>query len=286
MQKFFAGLARWFERADARSRGVLGYLRFTLTRMSAVHAPEAAASLAYYAIFTLFPLLLLVVAFSSRFLRSDVVLEAVVEWVDRLFPVGRDLISESIGVLLSQRTSVGVLGLIALFWSASGFFAVLVLHINRAFPGGRPSNIVRHRLLGLLMVLVVLVAFVASLVVSGMAGVIRSSAVLSRIRGDVPLRWSTPLLLWIMTFLLFSALYRWVPTRRATWRATIVGALVAATAWQIGATAFSYVVSHGLVRYELIYGTLAAFVALLFWIYMSCWIILFGAHLAGALDAR
>jgi membrane protein len=41
-----------------------------------------------------------------------------------------------------------------------------------------------------------------------------------------------------------------------------------------------------LVNYEVVYGSLAAFVALLFWIYLSCYIVLLGAHLAGAVDAR
>jgi membrane protein len=254
--------------------------------MAAVHAPEAAASLAYYAVFTLFPLLLLLVAFGSLFLRSDVVMEAVTEWVGRIFPVGRDLISESIAELVRQRTSVGIIGLIALLWSASSFFAVLVLQINRAFPGSRAGNILRYRLLGLLIVFIVLVVFVASLVAGSVTGVIRSSAELLHVPAELPLRLGTPLVLWFLTFLVFAALYHWVPTRRAAWRATLAGAFVAATAWQIGATIFSYVVSHGLLRYELVYGTLAAFVALLFWIYLSCWIILFGAHLAGALDTK
>jgi membrane protein len=279
-------LTAWFDRADARSRGVLGILRDTLKRLSIVHAPEAAASLAYYAIFTLFPLLLLLVAGGASFLRSDIVQEQVVEWINAVLPVvNQDLVRESVTKMMAQSASIRLIGLVALVWSASSFFAGLALNINRAFPAARPGSVIRHRLLALLVVLVVLVLFILSLIASGTANVLRRAGIIRFLPVESLGTTASQLLPWVVTLLMFAAIYRWMPIYRASWRATFTGALVATIAWQAAATAFGWAVSGGLINYELVYGSLAAFVALLFWIYLSCFIILFGAHLAGAIDA-
>jgi membrane protein len=287
MEKLTRRLDTWFALADARTRGTLGILGATARQLSLVRAPEAAASLAYYAIFTLFPLLILLVALGTSFLRSDVVYEAVANALGGVFPVvGEELIESALKSLMLQRTSIGVLGLISLLWAASSFFAVLVQHVNLAFPAARPSGLIRHRLLALLIVLLVLVLFIGALILSGAAGLLRSTQVFALLPGEPLWRSISFLLPWVFTFLMFSALYRWIPTHGASWRATCIGALVATVAWQLAAMAFGLFVSSGLVNYEVVYGSLAAFVALLFWIYLSCYIVLLGAHLAGAVDAR
>jgi len=90
---------------------------------------------------------------------------------------------------------------------------------------------------------------------------------------------------WVVTFVLFFALYRWVPNVPVPRSAAASSAILAAMAWGGFARAFSWYLGSGLARYDLIYGSLGAIVALLYWIYWSSWIILFGAHL-GATWAR
>jgi membrane protein len=62
------------------------------------------------------------------------------------------------------------------------------------------------------------------------------------------------------------------------------GALVAAVAWELVTDAFTWVLSSGLIHYELVYGSLGAIIALLFWIYLISWILLYGAYLTAAID--
>ncbi len=277
----------WFAQADRRSHGVLGVLGATAKRLGLVGAPQAAASLAYYALFTLFPLLILVVAVGTSYLRSDVVYEAVAEALNGVFPVvGEELIRNNLETLMQQRTSVGIFGLIALMWSASSFFAVLVQHINLAFPTARPGNLIRNRLFALLIVLLVLLLFMASLILSGLTSVLRSIQIFAFLPSETI--WKTISLLapWVLSFLMFAALYRWVPTQMASWQATFVGALLATVAWQLAAMLFGWFVSSGMLNYELLYGSLAALMGLLVWIYLSCYIVLLGAHLAGSVDVR
>ena len=60
-------------------------------------------------------------------------------------------------------------------------------------------------------------------------------------------------------------------------------ALVAASAWEVTKSAFGWFLSSGLVRHQLVYGSLGTVVALMLWIYLSSLITLFGAHLSAAI---
>jgi len=82
--------------------------------------------------------------------------------------------------------------------------------------------------------------------------------------------------------LMLLGLYRWVPSALVRWPEATVGALVATGAMEVTTRGFSWYLRSGLARYELIYGSLGAVVALLLWIYLNSLILLFGAHLSAA----
>jgi membrane protein len=88
---------------------------------------------------------------------------------------------------------------------------------------------------------------------------------------------------WLFTFLLFFGLYLWVPNVEVERRAALWGAVAAAIAWEVVKNGFVLYLGSGLVKYELVYGSLGAVVALMLWIYLGGWITLFGAHLSAAI---
>jgi membrane protein len=89
-----------------------------------------------------------------------------------------------------------------------------------------------------------------------------------------------------MIFLLFLALYRWIPTANVRWRATLWSAIVTSIAWKVATAGFGWYLSSGLGSYSLVYGSLGAIVALLFLIFIVSMITLFGAHLCAAIDRK
>ena len=89
---------------------------------------------------------------------------------------------------------------------------------------------------------------------------------------------------WLTVFLLFFALYRWIPAVSVRWRAAFWGALFATVAWQIATAGFAWYLTPGFGRYQLVYGSLGAVVAWLFLIYLISFITLFGAHLSAAIN--
>jgi membrane protein len=278
-----------YRRANQLSGGVLGILRETIESFANARGSEAAASMAYYTLFSLFPLLLAVVSAGSYFLDLQQVFRLVDDMLTEAFPISQSLIEDNIRQVLQMRGAMGLVGLGVALWSASGAFTVLTRNVNRAWRTAPPRSFLRNRLVGLGIVGSLAVLLVISLLFS------TALNILSRLQVplvDVQSLYGTPLWVamsdlvpWFLIFLLFLALYLWVPNTKVKWSAAFWAALVVALAWRIAASAFAWYVGSGLARYRLVYGSLGTVVALLFWIYVSAWIIIFGAHLS-AIVAR
>jgi len=262
-------------------------LRIAMHRFGELGAAEAAASMAYYAIFSLFPLLLFLVAVGSLVLRGDQARQQVLSFVTGIFPTAQELVTQNIEQVLSLRGPVGAIAAIGFLWSATGFFLVLCRNVNRAWPRARKRSVVQGRLLAIAMV-ASLGGFVVLWLIS--MGTLDLLARLDppywdRVAGLGPLirAMFSRVLPWLLTYLLFLVLYRWVPRIDVPWSAAGLSALAASVAWRIATAGFAWYVSSGLSRYRLVYGSLGSVVALMFWIYLTSWVTLFGAHLGAAI---
>jgi membrane protein len=88
----------------------------------------------------------------------------------------------------------------------------------------------------------------------------------------------------LLSLLLLALLYRFGPCRRpAGWRWISVGSLVATVVWLGASAAFSLYVSH-FANYDRIYGSFGAMIILLFWLYLSFYIVLLGAEINAELE--
>lgn len=275
-----------YEWANDLSGGSLGILRNAAHRFNDSRAPEAAAGMAYYAVFSLFPLSLVLVAAGSFFLEREQAYRSIVRFVAKAFPISQELIRRNIQCVLELRGIAGILGLIGLLWSATSVFAILARSINRAWPEAEPRSFLERRLVALGMVGTLTGLLILSLLSTTVLNLL---AQLQVPLWDIASVYETPVwaglskvVPWLFAFLSFFGLYRWVPHTEVKWSEAFWGALVAASAWEVTTSAFAWYLSTGLARYELVYGSLGAVVALMFWIYLSSLIILFGAYLSAA----
>ena len=276
---------QFFNQLTDASRARFSILRNTLTTFTNSRATQAAASLAYYAIFSLFPLLLVLISASSFFLNSQQVFQSVTRLVQNIFPVATQLINENLRQVLDARGPVGIIGILTLMWAASGVFTNLAYNINQAWPVASRRNFIENRLVGLAMI----IELGALLILSLALDLLPQLATLLE-NGHAfffsPIPWEliTRIGSWLMIFFLFIALYRWVPTTKVHWKATTWSGIAASIGWKIATFGYGWYLKNGLGRYELIYGSLGAIVALLFLIYLMAIITLFGAHLCAAID--
>jgi membrane protein len=272
----------------ARSTKVGRILLRSFSRFSEERGGEVAASLAYYTLFSLFPFFLALIAAGSFFLEREQVFRQVQDMFLNLFPGSRNIIETNLKTVLDLRGTVGLIGLVSLFWSASGMFSSLIYNVNRAWPDTRIRNFLRKRLAGLtiaiglgaLVILSVFATTTLSLLVN-----IDLQAVGGMLVSNLPFKTAiTRLLSLLVKVLAFLALYLWAPNRKVGLRYALLGASIAGLGWEIATSGFTWYLTSGIARYDLIYGSLGAIVVLMVWVYISSMIILYCAHLTAACE--
>jgi membrane protein len=241
-------------------------------------ATHMAAGVAYYAILSIFPLLLGLIAVFGFFLSSVDLQGQLLNYVGDNIPGATDILKENLGSIIELRGIMGVLSIIGLLWSGSTMFSALGLAINRAWDISRrrPFFIRKARELG--MVFGIGILFLLSL---------GASAIISIMRGVLHLPAADMIIVnvasWLVAFLLilavFLLLYKLIPNTRTYWRDTWPGALLAAVLFEIARTLFIFYLAN-FANYQLIYGSIASIIVLLVWIYYSAFIMILGAEFA------
>lgn len=278
------GVETWKDRLG-RIPGAAVLLR-AIEKSNEDHAKDMAASIAYFSFFSLFPLLVGVVAGASLFLdRIDIESR-----LDRIlageFPGSADFLRTNIETLIDLRGAAGVASIVGLFWSASKMFGALSRGINRALdvPKDHPFYLSKLRYFGMTIVvsLLLLVAVGGSMAVD-----VLTQFDLTRFGLDAPTAaWigghATSL---VFIFMTVSLLYTLVPYKRTGWREIIPGALFAALLFEIGKGLFVLYLNN-VSSLEAIYGSLSSVIVLLLWLYFSARVLLFGAELIAARAER
>ena len=264
--------------------GAFTILGIAARRFGEVSAAEASASLSYYTLFSIFPLLLIIVSIGSRFLEVEVVQDQIFQFLNQIFPVSSSFIQTTIEQVLSQRGTVSILGLVGLAWSASGAFTVLVKHINRAWPEARVRGVIQLRIFGLGFIGIILgLWFIVVLMFNFLPNTLPIAGVLDFLFDTGPLPEISVWISVLLTFLLFLVLYRIVPGHYVKWVQAFWGAVAATIGWQLAYFLFSWYLTSGFSTLNLVYGSLGAIVAFMFWVYISSMIALGGAHISAAI---
>ena len=281
-------LEKVYYKGNKLTGGTLGILRHTYSNFSMMRGPEAAASLSYYSLFSIFPILLAAVSIASTFLEQAVVQDKLIEVIREFIPVSASFINNMISGLLEQRGAFTVVAIIGLLWSASNVFDKLIVNINRAFLKGRNPGFIQSRAMALLIILVIVVLFLGSIAIDAIQNIFAienlqfNGISFVNTRLYEWLRWVIPL---VIKLLLFFTLYTWIPRNKSIlFRARLIGALVAAGLWELATRALSWALATGFTNFEPVYGSLSSIIAFMTWMYLSGYIVFLGAHLTNAIN--
>ncbi len=257
-------------------------MTFTLAK-----GAEAAASISYYTLFSIFPLLLSILAIGSFFVNQATVERELLEFLPNVLPVSQEFILSNVQQAFKLRGAVSSIALLGLIWSATAVFTTIIRNINAAWPAAAPHSFIRMRLWSL----AIIAAMVLLLILSSFSltlrhllnnlGIAIDYSLISKFLSSY---FYTKVLPILVRVLVFFSLYFWVPQIKVKKMSALTGAVVATFLWQLITIIFSAYLSSGLAKYEIVYGSLGKMIALLVWIYLSSWIVLFGAHLTSSID--
>lgn len=250
--------------------------------MGEEHIAQSAAGMAFYGFFSLFPLMLILVTFGSAFLESSESQAQALDILIQFFPFSGDLIEKNIEQVLKARGSIRTFGSVALAWSGSGAFAILARNINSAWPNTNQRPFIKRRLMALL-ILFILIVMMAFMLGANILTRLLPAEVNGATQVLMQMRYFSHIVTLLLLFITLLTLYRWLPNTKVFWNEGAWGGLAASLAIEMATLGFTWYLRSGFARYSLVYGSLGAVAALLFWIYILSLIVLFGAHLSAAI---
>lgn len=250
------------------------------------------ASLAYYTLFAIAPVLLMATAIAGMVFGAEAVRGEIVGQLDHL--VGREgaLTVQSLLEGASQPRSgilATVIGGIAFLIASTGAFLELQVALNTIWrvkprPDGHFYAFVIDRVRSFSLVVAIGFLLLVSLAVTAALATLNSW--LFNLSPADSEWWNTinTLVSIAVTTGLFALLFKFLPDVKLRWRDVATGAAVTAVLFAIGQQAIGTYLSQGSVASS--YGAAGSMMILLLWVYYSCQILLFGAEFTRVWAAR
>jgi membrane protein len=244
-----------------------------------------AASIAYYALLSLFPFLLLVLSILGTLTADTADRDTVVKFVFRYFPRQFDFMTGQLDAFRGQTLRLGVGGFLALLWASLGVFNAISSAVNHAWGVERRRSFLMHRFISFLMMLSAGAIFVIALVLAGVARVAPSNWLWGVLERNPWFVWLTQVSAdYGATVLLIGCvalLFYFIPNTEMRFRYVWPGAIVTGLLWRGALSAFSWY-ARDMAAWDKVHGSIAAVVIFLLWIYISAVILLYGVEMTAA----
>ena len=272
----------------------ISLLKQTFSEWLEDQAPQLGAALAYYTVFSLAPLVLLLLAIVGFVFRKDPsgTWEKITEQMSYFLDKSAVEVIQGIAQTASHpsksalATAIGIL--LALF-GASGVFGQLQNALNtiwgvKAKPGLGMGAFIRARFLSFAMVAGVCFLLLVSLVIESLLKSF-SAYVQAMFPGGIVIALVVYLIFdFVIVVLLFASIFKFLPDVKIHWRDVWIGAVMTAILFAIGKWALGLYLGSGTAASA--YGVASSLITLLLWIYYSSQILLFGAEFTQVYAAR
>src|SRR5262245_53798237 len=273
-------------------RRLFDFAREVIAKWQRDDALAQGAALAFYMLFSLTPLLVLVIAVAGLALGNDAVHERVLAEVRAAVgPEAAGTVEDMITRLSSPAAGIvaSLLSIITMLLGASGGFGHLQSVLNRTFEVPTPASggllrVVRRRFASFSVVLGIGVLLGASMILTAVLDAFRGS-----LAAHVPA--VAPVLPWLdvglsvgLSAALFALVFRILPDVRLGWREVVLGGMLTALLFALGKSLIGlYLARTGGTS---VFGAAASLVLLLLWIYWSAQILFVGAEVTSVLARR
>ena len=263
-----------------------GLLKQTFSEWLEDKAPQLGAALAYYTVFSLAPLILILLAIVGLIFRNDPggAWNKITEQMSYFLDKSAVEVVQNIAQKAAQPNKsllATIIGILLALFGASGVFGQLQDALNtiwgvKAKPGGGIWGFLRSRFLSFAMVggicFLLLVSLTLESVLKGFShyiqGVLPGGVVIA-----MAVYWTFDL---AVVILLFAIIFKFLPDAKIQWRDVWIGAGMTAIFFAIGKWALGLYLGSGSAASA--YGAASSLITLLLWIYYSSQILLFGAE--------
>jgi membrane protein len=258
-------------------------IKQTIDEWQEDEAPRMGASLAYYALFSMAPLLVILIAIVGFVYKGDTVAQ-IQSQVQSL--VGTDA-AKTIAVAIHNAGTFGhgiiatIVSFVVLSLGATGVFSELHTTMNKIWKVRRREygfifGVLKDKFASFTMVLAIALLLLVSMILSVVLSAI--TAYFSYLLPQVNFLWHIADLIVsfaVVTFL-FALVFRYVPDERVTWRDVWVGAVATALLFDIGKFFIGFYIGKSSVGS--VFGAAGSVVIILAWVYYSSQLVFLGAE--------
>lgn len=246
-----------------------------------------AAALAYFSLFSFFPLLIFTTMLASTSVGSALDRSEIIAQISFIAPALSYLLESQLQRIVEMEQSITGLAVVSLLWSASSIFYVLTRTFDGIWSKGRTRPIWQHRGRALGSVIVISVLLLLASLAHGTVVAIVNVFFPTQLQPLTNLL--SQLVVIVVGIALFAIVYRFLPSSEVSWRDVWPGAVVGGLLWEVLKRVFLFYATNYLAQpnlTQLIYGSLATIVAFMTWAYASSIILIYGAYLNVVLGER
>jgi membrane protein len=258
--------------------------RQTFSEWSEDKAPRLAAALSYYTVFSIPPLLAIVIGIAGWFFGREAVQKAILQQIGALLNPDT---AEAVGTLIESAGTrraggtTAALGVVVLLIGASGVFSQLQDALNtiwevRPKPGQGFRVLIRKRIFSFVIVLVLgfllLVSMVLSTALTALSGAIQAWLPGSQLLFQA----ANFILSLLLITSLFALMFKFMPDAKITWKEVWLGAGITALLFSIGKTLIGLYLARS--NPASAFGAAASVVLILIWVYYTAQILFIGAE--------
>jgi len=240
-----------------------------------------AASIAYYALLSLFPFLLLIISLLGVVTADEHDRVAVLGFVFRYFPTQLDFVTSQLDAFRGASLRLGVGGALALIWGSLGVFGAVTSAVNEAWGVEKQRSFLKHRLVSFLMLVAAGTVMVLALFIVSFVSIVertRFGTILMTIRELYIVEVLGVEYLGTFLFIIGVGLvFYFIPNAKTRFRDVWVGAILTGVLWRLAFDGFSWYLGRN-IGLKMIHGSVAAVLGFLLWMYFSSIILMYGVE--------
>ena len=246
-------------------------------------ATHMAASVSYYAVLSLFPLILGLSTIISTLADSPGSQDQVIEFIVSYLPGSEAFVRETLTSLARYNAAFGLVSLFSLLWVGSAVFGGVTRAVNRAWDVEKDPPFYKNKPRQLLMAAGVSLLFFLSVATTSLFRWASSFNIgdtpLDQLLGGVMTSILMEIPVLLINFLIFALIYKFLPNTKTYWQYIWLGAVIAACLFEVGKHLFIWYLGN-FADYSELYGSVASVVVLMVWAYFSAFILILGAEVA------
>ena len=242
-----------------------------------------ASSIAYYALLSLFPVLLLLFALLGQVTSDPAVHDLVVRFLLGYFPQRVDFITTQLEEVRGASLGLGLAGFGIILWTALGVFRAISSAVNHAWGVETRRSFLKHQGVAFVMLMAAGLVMLTALVFASVGEMVTSTwfpQLVETVPGlaclvELAFRYPATMLL----VLVVGLIQYFVPNTAVRFRHIWLGALLTGVLWRFALKGFSWYLGLG---GGTVHGSVAAIVVFLVWVYISAVILLYGVEFSAA----